>query len=55
MMISYVGPKTIKIVLDNPKSDFLFYFYNIIEKKHIFSKNYKENKKKLYEYRKEIK
>ena len=54
-MISYVGKKTIEIILENNKSNFLFYFYNIIEKKHIFSKNYKEHKKKLYEYRKEIK
>ena len=54
-MISYVGKKTIEIILENNKSDFLFYFYNIIEKKHIFSKNYKKHKQKLYEYRKKIK
>jgi len=53
-LISYVGPETVKIVLANPKSDYLFYFYNILEKKHIFSKNYKEHKIKLNEYRKKI-
>ena len=54
-MICYVGFETIKILLGNPKSDFLFYFYNIIEKKHIFSRNFNEHKKKLNEYRKKIK
>ena len=54
-MISYVGPKTVELVLESPKSDFLFYFYNILEKKHIFSKNYNEHKKKLNEYRKKTK
>ena len=51
-MISYVGLETIKIVMKNPKSDFLFYFYNILENKHIYSKNYEEHKRKLNEYRK---
>ena len=54
-MISYVGLETIKIVLENSKSDFLFYFYNILEQKHIFSKSYKEHKYKLNEYRKKKK
>tara|TARA_Y100000590_G_scaffold462238_1_gene625855 strand:- start:559 stop:1512 length:954 start_codon:yes stop_codon:yes gene_type:complete len=54
-MISYVGADTIKIVLENPKSDFLFYFYNILEDKHIFSKNFNEHKTKLNEYRQKIK
>ena len=54
-MISYVGLETIKIVMENSKSDFLFYFYNILEQKHIFSKNYKEHKNKLNEYRKKTK
>ena len=53
-MICYVSPKTIEIVLENPKSDYLFYFYNIIEKKHIYSKNFKEHKAKLNDYRKKI-
>ena len=53
-LISYVGPETVKIVLENTKSDYLFYFYNILEKKHIFSKNFKEHKIKLNEYRKKI-
>ena len=54
-MIGYSGVKTVEIVLENPKSDFLFYFYNILEKKHIFSKDYQEHKKKLNEYRKKTK
>ena len=33
-MISIVSPQTIKIVLNSPKSDYFFYFYNVIEKKH---------------------
>ena len=53
-LISYVGPETVKIVLENTKSDYLFYFYNILEKKHIFSKNFREHKIKLNEYRKKI-
>lgn len=54
-MISYVGGETIKIVLENPKSDFLFYFYNILKQKHIFSENYKEHRTRLNEYRKKSK
>ena len=51
-MICYVGEETIRILLKNPKSDFLFYFYNILEEKHIFSKNFTDHKKRLNEYRK---
>ena len=54
-MICYVGEETIRILLENPKSDFLFYFYNILEEKHIFSKNFIDHKKKLNDYRKKIK
>ncbi len=54
-MISYVSPKTIKIVLENTKSDFLFYYYDVLEKKHIFSRSYNMHKTKLYEYRKKNK
>ena len=54
-MICYVGQETIELLLENPKSDFLFYFYNILEKKHIFSKNYESHRKLLNEYRKKIK
>ncbi len=54
-MICYVGEETIRILLENPKSDFLFYFYNILEEKHIFSKNFTDHKKRLNEYRKKIK
>ena len=49
--ISYVGTKTIDIILENYNSDFLFYFFNNDLKKHIFSKNFEEHKKKLNEYR----
>ena len=43
--ISYVGTKTIGILIENYKTDFLFYFFNNSLKKHIFSKNYNEHKK----------
>ena len=54
-MICYVGEETIRIPLKNPKSDFLFYFYNILEKKNIFSKNFTDHRIRLNEYRKKIK
>ena len=49
--ISYVGKKTLDIVFENYKSDFLFYFFNYSLKKHIFSKTFEEHKLKLNEYR----
>ncbi len=49
--ISYVGSKTIDIIMENYNSEYLFYFYNRLLKKHVFSKNYKEHKQKLNEYR----
>ncbi len=49
--ISYVGKKTLEIVFENYKTDFLFYFFNNSLNKHIFSKNYKDHKTKLNEYR----
>ena len=49
--ISYVGHKTIELIFEDYKTDYLFYFYNSFEKKHIFSLNYKEHLKKLHEYR----
>ena len=49
--ISYVGKKTLDIVFENNENDFLFYFFNNSLNKHIFSKSFKEHKKKLYEYR----
>ena len=49
--ISYVGKKTLDIVFENYKSDFLFYFFNNSLKKHIFSKTFEEHKLKLNEYR----
>ncbi len=49
--ISYVGYKTIELIFEDYKTDYLFYFYNSIESKHIFSINYKSHLKKLNEYR----
>ena len=50
--ISYVGKKSLEILFENNKNDFLFYFFNNSLNKHIFSKSFKEHKEKLYEYRK---
>ena len=50
--ISYVGKKTLDILFENNKNDFLFYFFNYSLNKHIFSKSFKEHKERLYEYRK---
>jgi UPF0755 protein len=52
--ISYVGSKTIDLIFENHKSNYLFYFYNVLEKKHIFSINYDNHLFKLNEYRKKI-
>ena len=49
--ISYVGHKTIELIFENYKTNYLFYFYNSLEGKHIFSKNYKNHLTKLNEYR----
>ena len=49
--ISYVGTKTIELMLENYNTDYLFYFYNEKLKKHIFTKTYKEHLKLLNEYR----
>ena len=49
--ISYVGKKTMELIYENYTSDYLFYFYNNIEKKHIYSETYEEHKRKLSEYR----
>ena len=50
--ISYVGKKTLDILYENNKTDFLFYFFDYSLNKHIFSKSFDEHKDKLYEYRK---
>ena len=50
--ISYVSNETLDIVLENHNTDFLFYFYNNSLNKHVFSKNFKDHKHKLNEYRK---
>ena len=49
--ISYVGLKTIELIFENYKSNYLFYFYNKYENKHIYSMKYKEHLQKLNEYR----
>ena len=49
--ISYVGHKTIELIFENYKTNYLFYFYNSLENRHIFSKNYKNHIIKLNEYR----
>ena len=49
--ISYVGKKTLDILFENYNTDFLFYFFNNSLKRHIFSNNFAEHKKKLNEFR----
>ncbi len=49
--ISYVGKKTLDIIFENHRTDFLFYFFNNSLRRHIFSKSFEEHKKKLNEYR----
>ena len=50
--ISYVGRKTLDLIFENNKTDFLFYFFNNSLKRHVFSMNFTDHKKKLNEYRK---
>ena len=49
--ICYVGRKTIEIVLENYKSEFLYYFFNNELNKHVFTKSYREHINKLNKYR----
>ena len=49
--ISYVGKKTIDIIFENYKSEFMFYFFDNSLNRHIFSKTFVEHKKLLNEYR----
>ena len=49
--ISYVGLKTIELIFENYKTNYLFYFYNKFENKHIYSEDYKQHLLKLNEYR----
>ena len=49
--ISYVSHKTIELIFEDYKTDYLFYFYNSIENKHIFSLSYKDHLNRLDEYR----
>ena len=51
MPISYVGSKTIELILENYKTNYLFYFFNTLKGKHIYSTNYINHLKKLNEYR----
>ena len=41
--ISYVGKKTLEIIFENNKTDFLFYFFDNYLNRHIFSKFHKLN------------
>ena len=52
--ICYVGRKTIEIVLENYKSEFLYYFFDNKLNKHVFSKSYQEHLNKLNKYRLKI-
>ena len=45
--ISYVGKKTMELIYENYKSNYLYYFYNNIEKKHIYSETYDEHRKEI--------
>tara|TARA_Y100000590_G_scaffold469454_1_gene657102 strand:+ start:264 stop:1190 length:927 start_codon:yes stop_codon:yes gene_type:complete len=49
--ICFVSRKTIELVMENYKSDYLFYFYNEKIQKHIFSKTFKKHKELLNIYR----
>ncbi len=49
--ISYVGKKTMELIYENYTSDYLYYFYNYIEKRHIYSETYDDHRRKLSEYR----
>ena len=49
--ISYVGKKTMELIYENYKSNYLYYFYNNIIGKHIYSETYDEHRRKLSEYR----
>jgi len=49
--ISYVGKKTMELIFENYKSKYLYYFYNNVVKKHIYSETYVDHKRKLNEYR----
>ena len=49
--ISYVGKKTMELIFENYKSNYLFYFYNNILKKHVYSETFTDHKRKLSDYR----
>ena len=46
------GLNTVKIVLENYKSPYLYYFFDNNKKSHVFSENYEEHTNNLNEYRK---
>ena len=49
--ISYVGKKTMELIYENYKSNYLYYFYDNIQKKHIYSETFDDHRRKLSEYR----
>ncbi len=49
--IAYTGKKTLEIIFENKKTDFLFYFFNNSLNRHIFSNNYNDHINRLNEYR----
>ncbi len=51
--ISYVGTNTVDLIFSDHITDYLFYFFDKNQNKHIFTKNYKEHLKKLNEYKKQ--
>ena len=51
-LICIVNMKTIEIIMENYKTDFLYYFFDINKNEHIYSKSFNEHKLKLNEYRK---
>ena len=48
---NYVNRKTIEILLENYKSEYLFYFYNEKKGEHIFSKTFDKHKIVIQKYR----
>ena len=46
------GYNTLKIVLENHKSPYFYYFFDENKNSHIFTKSYKDHINKLNEYRK---
>ncbi len=49
--ISYVGAETLDLIFENYQSNYMFYFYNTFENKHIYYIDYNNHLIKLNEYR----